>query len=77
MPQMKHSMKQAVEIQKAFEKRFCHKDGRRAVGICLNPRTGDLALNVQVSKKKEAAELPKTFDGLDVLVDTVGVVRAL
>ena len=77
MPQMKHSMKQAVEIQKAFEEQFCHKDGLRAVGICLNPRTGDLALNVQVSKKKEAAELPKTFDGLDVLVDTVGVVRAL
>jgi hypothetical protein len=74
---MKHSMKEAVKIQRAFEERFRHKGGLMGVGICLNPRTGDLALNVQLSKKKNVTELPKTFNGLDVLVDIVGAVRAL
>jgi hypothetical protein len=72
----KHSMKEALEIQKAFEEQFCRKDGLLSVGIGLNPERDDLALNVYVSREWEAATLPKTFDGLDVVVDVVGVVRA-
>ena len=72
----KHSMNEALEIQKAFEERFGRKDGLLGIGIGLNHQRDDLALNVYVSRQREAAKLPKTFDGLDVVVDVVGAVRA-
>jgi hypothetical protein len=77
VPNVKHTMKEAVAIQQAFEERFCGSHDLKAVGVCLNPRTGDLALHVQVSKMTEAAYLPRSFDGLEVLVDVVGAVHAL
>ncbi|SFJ91859.1 hypothetical protein SAMN04488498_101291 [Mesorhizobium albiziae] len=75
MADTKHSMKEAVAIQRAFEERFGDA-GLVGVGIGLNPRQDDLALNVFVAREKEAQRLPKTFDGLDVVVDVVGVIRA-
>ena len=77
MPNVKHTMKAAVAIQRAFEERFCSPHDLKAVGVCLNPRTGDLALHVQVSNKTEAGNLPRSFEGLEVIVDVVGAVRAL
>lgn len=71
----KHSMQEAVEIRRAFEARFGTARGITGVGICLNSRADDLALNVFVSRDEEAAGLPKSFDGLEVLVDVVGTVR--
>jgi hypothetical protein len=76
MADTKHSMKEAVEIQRAFEQQFGDKDGLVGVGIGLNPRRDDLALNVFVSREKEGEKLPKTFDGLEVVVDVVGAIRA-
>lgn len=76
MADTKHSMDQARAIQKAFEERFGDKEGLLGVGICLNPRQDDLALNVSVSCRQQAIHLPKTFDGLDVVVDVVGSIRA-
>jgi hypothetical protein len=72
----KHSMQEAIEIQRAFERRFA-KRGLVGVGIGLNSRRDDLALTVYVSRQNEAAKLPATFSGLDVMVDVVGAVRAL
>jgi hypothetical protein len=72
----KHSMNEALEIQRAFEEQFAHKCGLLGIGIGLNHQRDDLALNVYVSQEREAEKLPKTFDGLDVVVDVVGVVRA-
>jgi hypothetical protein len=72
----KHSMSEALEIQRAFEEQFGRECGLLGIGIGLNPQRDDLALNVYVARKREAAKLPKTFDGLDVVVDIVGVVRA-
>ena len=71
----KHSMQEAVEIRKAFEAEFGHVQGVTGVGICLNRNGDDLALNVFVFGDKDAARLPGTFAGLDVLVDIVGTVR--
>jgi hypothetical protein len=76
MADTKHSMQEAVEIQRAFEELFGHRDGLVGVGIGLNPQRDDLALNVYVLREKEAEKLPKTFDGLDVVIDVVGVIRA-
>jgi hypothetical protein len=76
MADMKHSMEEARRIQQAFEQRFGSKDGLLGVGIGLNPERNDLALNVSVSERTQARGLPKTFDGLDVVVDVVGVIRA-
>jgi hypothetical protein len=76
MADTKHSMKEAVEIQRAFEKQFGDNNGLVGVGIGLNPRQDDLALNVYVSRQKEAEKLPKTFDGLEIVVDVVGAIRA-
>jgi hypothetical protein len=73
---MKHSMDEAREIQKAFEERFGDKEGLLGVGICLNPGKDDLALNISVSREGQASDLPETFDGLDVVVDVVGSIRA-
>lgn len=72
----KHSMQEAIEIQRAFERQFA-KRGLVGVGIGLNSRRDDLALTVYVSRQNEAAKLPATFSGLDVMVDVVGAVRAL
>ncbi len=72
----KHSMQEAIETQRAFERRFA-KRGLVGVGIGLNSRRDDLALTVYVSRQNEAAKLPATFSGLDVMVDVVGAVRAL
>lgn len=76
MADTKHSMDQAREIQKAFEEQFGGNEGLLGVGICLSPRQDDLALNVSVSRRQQATHLPKTFDGLDVVIDVVGVIRA-
>lgn len=72
----KHSMEEAIEIQKAFERRFAGSGELLSVGIGLNGSMDDLAINVCVSRPKEAEHLPKTFDGLDVVVDVIGAVRA-
>ena len=69
-------MRQAVEIQKAFEKQFAGEECLVGVGIGLNRSQDDLALNVSVTREREAQRLPKTFDGLDVVVDVVGTIRA-
>lgn len=76
MAEMKHSMEEARKIQQAFEQRFGSKDGLLGVGIGLDPDRNDLALNVSVSERAQARNLPKTFDGLAVVVDVVGVIRA-
>ena len=76
MADTKHSMHEALKIQKAFEAEFGHKDGLLGVGIGLNQRRDDLAINVYVARERAAEKLPKTFYGLDVVVDVVGVVRA-
>ncbi|HLS69969.1 MAG TPA: hypothetical protein VK035_11540 [Kiloniellales bacterium] len=73
----RHSMEEAVEIQKAFEAEFGHMEGVNGIGICLNRSGDDLALNVFVFGDEDAAKLPETFAGLDVLVDTVGKLRTL
>jgi hypothetical protein len=73
---MKHSMAQAREIQKAFEERFGQREGLLGIGICLNPKKDDLALSISVSREGQASGLPKTFNGLDVVVDVVGAIRA-
>lgn len=76
MAEMKHSMEEALKIQQAFERQFGGREGLMGIGICLNPENDDLALNVSVSKRKQAENLPKSFRGLDIVVDVVGVVRA-
>lgn len=76
MADTKHSMDQAREIQKAFEARFGDREGLLGIGICLNSSQDDLALNVSVSREQQATHLPKTFDGLDVVVEVVGSIHA-
>lgn len=76
MAETKHSMEEARKAQRAFEQRFGGKDGLLGIGIGLNADRNDLALNVSVSERTQARGLPKTFDGLDVVVDVVGVIRA-
>lgn len=76
MVQMKHSIKEAEAIQKDFEARFGGTKGITGIGICLSPNGDDLALNVFVTKTKEAASLPRTFEGLDIVVETTGTMRA-
>ena len=73
----RHSMEEAVEIRKAFEAEFGHMEGVTGIGICLNRAGDDLALNVFVFRDEDAAKLPGTFAGLDVLVDSVGKLRSL
>ena len=76
MAEMKHSMEEALKIQQAFERQFGSKDGLLGVGIGLNPERNDLALSVSVSERTQVEDLPKSFNGLDIVVDVVGVIRA-
>jgi hypothetical protein len=77
MEALKHSFEKAAEIQKAFESRFAHSAGVVGVGLSMNDANDDLAINVQVAGAADVKQLPKRFDGLDVVVDVVGAVRAL
>lgn len=77
MANTKHSMQEAIEIQKAFQAEFGNFQGVSGVGICLNQNADDLALSVLVNGEKDAEKLPRTFGGLDVLVQLVGTIRAL
>jgi hypothetical protein len=69
-------MEYALTIQKAFEERYANATGVLGIGIGFNRTQDDLALNVSVAEPAQAATLPKTFDGLDVVVDVVGGYKA-
>lgn len=74
----KHSMGEAAKIQKIFESRIADGiPGIVGIGLSLNKKQDDLALNVQVECEAVAHSLPKHFRGLDVVVDVVGEARAL
>lgn len=73
---LRHSLEQAVEIQKNFEKLYANDTGVVGIGIGLNNTADDLALNVQVARAAVGQNLPETFDGLDVVVDVVGTIKA-
>lgn len=69
----KHSLEQAMEIQKEFERRVLPSaKGILGIGIGMNRSASDFALNVQVVTKEDLNELPKEFDGLELVVDVVG-----
>ena len=69
-------MEQAVSVQAEFEKRFGDAQGVVGIGIGLNRSRDDLALNVSVQRSKIRPTLPDTFQGLDVVVNEVGKIRA-
>lgn len=71
MDDLKHSMAQATEIQRAFEAKFGSGKGLVGIGIGLNASGDDLALSVLVQEQESVAELPSEFEGLDVVVDVV------
>ena len=54
-------------IQKDFEEAYANESGVVGIGISLNDKNDDLAINVQVSQQAIVQKLPKTFDGLDVV----------
>ncbi len=72
MDDLKHSMAQATEIQRAFERKFGSEKGLVGIGIGLNASGDDLALSVLVQQSDAAEHLPSEFRGLDVVVDVVG-----
>lgn len=76
MPVSALAIEQASEIQRVFEDRYAKEEKVVGVGLGLNERGNDLALNVQVSDQSAVADLPKTFSGLEVIVDVVGEVEA-
>nr|WP_319384121.1 hypothetical protein [uncultured Roseibium sp.] len=73
----KHSIEQAIQIQERFQHDVTENvQGIVGVGISLNEKQDDLALNVQVKEQSVATGLPRSFNGLDVVVDVVGTVKA-
>ena len=74
---MKHTVEQAMALQKRFEDSLAKaQPGIVGVGICLNARKDDFAINVQVDKSATADHLPRQFDGIDIVIDVVGEIRA-
>lgn len=69
MTSTKHSIEQAISIQRDFEITFASRCGVVGVGIGMNRAQDDFALNVFVSKS--IPELPESFNGLDVVVHNV------
>jgi hypothetical protein len=67
MTSTRHSIEQAVSIQRDFETAFASKSGVVGVGIGMNRAQDDFALNVFVSKS--IPELPESFNGLDVIIE--------
>jgi hypothetical protein len=75
MVQTKHTMEEALEIQKDFEDKYAKTNGVVGVGICMNQKRDDLAINVYVSR--QPVNLPGDFEGLDVVVDVVDGFKGL
>lgn len=76
MTSTRHSIEQAVSIQRDFETAFASKSGVVGVGIGMNRAQDDFALNVFVSKLSEALGLPKSFNGLDVIIYEMDEIKA-
>jgi hypothetical protein len=73
----KHTVEQAMALQKRFEEDLARSQpGIVGVGISLNKEKDDLAINVQVDRSSVATRLPRQFDGIDVVVDVVGKIKA-
>jgi hypothetical protein len=70
--ELKHSMAQATEIQRAFQEKFGANEELLGIGIGLNAAGDDLAISVLVKRPETASQLPTEFKGLDVVVDVVG-----
>ena len=76
MTSTRHSIEQAVSIQRDFETAFASKSGVVGVGIGMNRTQDDFALNVFVSKSAKVPDLPESFNGLDVVVDEMDETEA-
>lgn len=70
------SMENAVEIQRNFEDLYAQAETVVGVGIGLNSERDNLALNVQVSDRASVGAFPKTYKGLEVVVNVVGPISA-
>ncbi len=64
------------EVQTAFEEKYLDLEGVLGVGITTGP-TGDDAIVVYLEHGGAESKLPKTFQGLDVIAEIVGEVKAL
>ena len=70
------AMERAEHIQRDFEARYADRGGVLGIGIGLNRAEDDLAINVQVASRMVAVEIPKSFHGMEVVVDVVEKIEA-
>jgi len=76
MPLDKRAFDDAASIQHEFEENFAGLPSVVGIGLGVNSSSTAPAINVQVTKKLAANVLPRTFHGLEVVVDVVGEVTA-
>jgi hypothetical protein len=76
MPLDKKAFEAAASIQREFEESYAGLPSVLGVGLGVNSDHTAPAINVQVSEKAAIGALPKTFHGLDVVVDVVGEITA-
>jgi hypothetical protein len=76
MPLDQKSFDAAASIQREFEESFASLPSVVGVGLGMNSEATGPAINVQVTKAAAASKLPKTFHGLEVVVDVVGNIVA-
>jgi hypothetical protein len=73
---MKNSYADALIIQKKFEtEMFLPNLKIVSVGIGINPAKDDFILHVSVEDDQTKAELPESFEGLELVVETTGGVN--
>jgi hypothetical protein len=66
----------AASIQREFENQFARLPTVVGIGLGLNAAEDAPAISVQVTHEPAPNALPKTFHGLDVVVDVVGKIHA-
>jgi hypothetical protein len=72
----KEAFEAAADIQHEFEQNYAKLPLIVGVGLGVNSASTAPAINVQVSGKLEPDALPKTFHGLEVVIDVVGEIQA-
>lgn len=76
MPLTKEAFEAAVSIQQEFERNYAKLPSVVGVGLGMNAASTGPAISVQVTRPVAAKKLPKTFHGLEVVVDVVGKIVA-
>jgi hypothetical protein len=74
---MKHSISDLKRLQKVLEEKVEDKPGIRGVGISMNKNRTDYAFKILVDEEELTKTLPAKIEGVEVICEVTGSIKAL